>query len=309
MKDIKDNNKLTPICLFVYSRINETRQTVESLQKNILASESQLFVFSDGAKNESMRDEVKAVRNYIRTISGFESVTIYESEINKGLANSIISGVTQIVNEYGKVIVIEDDLIFSTNFLCFMNEALSFYEDKKEVLNISGYSFDLKYPKDYSSDAAFSLRFASWGWAIWKDRWNQIDWELKDYDSFKWNVFKLLKFSRGGSDLCCMLHRQMHGKIDSWAIRLDYHHFKYNYLDVFPIKSKVMYNGFSMEATHTKMKCSTYDTILDITDQRTFTFPENLKIDKHITKQFYKHYSLSSRFKDKFSQLLWKTNK
>ena len=80
-------------------------------------------------------------------------------------------------------------------------------------------------------------------------------------------------------------------------------------MDVFPTKSKVMYNGFNSGATHTKIKCDTYDTILDISDQQTFTFLDDLKVDKYITKQFYKHYSLTSRFKDKFSQLLWKIRK
>ena len=178
---MRNNDTLAPICLFVYSRLAETKQTVESLQRNMLAAESQLFIFSDGAKDCNVINEVNAVRQYIHTISGFAKVSIYECDENKGLANSIISGVTQIVNQFSKVIVLEDDLILSRNFLCFMNEALDFYENKKKVLNISGYSFTFKYPIDYKYDVAFSLRFASWGWAIWKDRWEQIDWELKDY--------------------------------------------------------------------------------------------------------------------------------
>ena len=300
---------LAPICLFVYSRLPETKQTIESLQRNMLASESQLFIFSDGAKNSNSSDDVNAVRQYIRTISGFAGVTIYESEVNKGLANSIISGVTQIVNRFGRVIVLEDDLILSGNFLCFMNDALDFYENKKKVLNVSGYSFTLNYPADYKYDVAFSLRFASWGWAIWKDRWELIDWELKDYRSFRWNVLKLLKFSRGGSDLCQMLYRQMNGKIDSWAIRFDYHHYKYDYLDVFPVISKVKYNGFNTEATHTVKKCDTYDTSLDSSDQFAFSFSDDIRMDASIRRQFYNHYSLWSRLRDKISQLSWKKNK
>lgn len=303
------NKILAPICLFVYSRLTETKQLVESLKKNVLSSESQLFIFADGVKNNTNIEEVRSVREYIHTITGFAKITIYESDVNKGLANSIISGVTQIVNKYEKVIVLEDDLLLSTNFLSFMNQALFFYENKKNILNISGYAFDLKYPNSYNYDVAFSLRTASWGWAIWKDRWEQIDWDLKDYKSFKWNIFKVLKFSRGGSDLYKMLNRQVNGKIDSWAIRFDYHHFNHNYLDVFPTKSKVLYNGFNSEATHTKLKCNTYDTLLDMSEQHTFTFLENIKVDKFITKQFYKHYSLSSRLKDKLLQISWKTNK
>ncbi len=304
-----NNTTLAPICLFVYSRVHETKQTVESLQGNLLASESQLFIFSDGAKNSHSIVEVNAVRQYIHTISGFAGVTIYESDVNKGLANSIISGVTQIVNQFGRVIVLEDDLLLSRNFLSFMNQALDFYENKKKVLNVSGYSFTLNYPDDYKYDVAFSLRFASWGWAIWKDRWELIDWELKDYKSFRWNVFKLLKFSRGGSDLCQMLYRQMNGKIDSWAIRFDYHHYKYDYLDVFPVISKVQYNGFNTEATHTVEKCDTYDTLLDSSDQIVFSFADNIQMDASIRKQFYNHYSLWIRLRDKISQLSWKRNK
>jgi len=300
---------LAPICLFVYSRIIETQQTVESLLKNSLASESQLFIFSDGAKNNENIKQVNDVREYIHSIKGFANIIIYESDINKGLADSIISGVSKIVSEYNKVIVIEDDLLLSTNFLCFMNQALAFYEDKKRVLNISGYSFTLNYPNSYKYDVAFSYRTASWGWAIWKDRWEKIDWDLKDYKSFKWNIFQQLMFSRGGSDLCRMLKRQVNGKIDSWAIRFDYHHFKHNYLDVFPTKSKVIYNGFNSEATHTKDKNESYDTVLDISGQSTFSFLENIRVDKYITKQFYNHYSFTSRIRDKITQMLWKINK
>lgn len=302
------NTTLAPICLFVYSRLSETKQTVESLQRNMLASESQLFIFSDGAKSSNSIADVDAVRRYIHTITGFANITIYESDVNKGLANSIISGVTQIVNRFGRVIVLEDDLLLSGNFLCFMNEALDFYEDKKKVLNVSGYSFTLNYPAGYKYDVAFSLRFASWGWAIWKDRWELIDWELNDYKSFRWNVFKLLKFSRGGSDLCQMLNRQVHGRVDSWAIRFDYHHYKYDYLDVFPVVSKVQYNGFNTEATHTVKKCDTYDTLLDSSDQSVFSFSEDVRMEASVRRQFYNHYSLWSRLKDKISQLTWTKN-
>jgi len=301
-----NNHTLAPICLFVYSRLTETRQLIESLQQNMLADQSHLFIFSDGAKSEKVRKDVDEVREYIHKVTGFSQVTVYESVVNKGLANSVISGVTQVVNEFGKVIVLEDDLILSTNFLNFMNEALDYYEDKKKVLNISGYSFTLQYPADYKSDVAFSYRFASWGWAIWKDRWEQIDWEVKDYRSFKWNLFKMLKFSRGGSDLCKMLSRQMNGKIDSWAIRFDYHHSKHNYLDVFPVTSKVKYNGFNSEATHTTKKCDTYDTDLDISGKQNFSFSDELKLNTRVALQFYKHYSFTSRLKDKISQLSWK---
>ncbi|WP_141089548.1 glycosyltransferase, partial [Campylobacter concisus] len=107
--DIKSYN-LAPIVLFVYNRLDHTKQTIEALQKNEISNKSDLFIYSDAAKNEESKQKVADVREYIKSINGFKNITIIEREKNYGLANSIIDGVTKIVNEYGKVIVLEDDL-------------------------------------------------------------------------------------------------------------------------------------------------------------------------------------------------------
>jgi GR25 family glycosyltransferase involved in LPS biosynthesis len=303
---MEENKKLAPICLFVFSRINELKVTIDTLQKNYLASESQLFIFLDGSGAEHDNVSVNQVRKFIYTINGFSKVTIYESDNHKGLAKSVISGVTKILDNYENVIVLEDDLILSTNFLCFMNQALTFYEEKQRILSISGYSFKLKYPNNYNFDVALSLRSSSWGWATWKNRWDKIDWELNDYSSFRWNFLNQIRFNRGGSDLSRLLYRKVKCAIDSWAIRFVYHQFKNNYLDVFPVTSKVLNNGFNSEATHTKYKSKRFDTELDVSGQCNFSFMSTLQIDKSVKKQFYKHYSFRGRLKDKILQILWK---
>jgi len=122
-----------PIALFVYKRLNHTKRTLKALQKNTLAQESELFVYSDGWKNEEDREKVEEIRNYLKTISGFKHLEIIKKEKNEGLANSIIAGVTDIVNKYGKVIVLEDDLVSSPYFLQFMNDALNLYENEERV--------------------------------------------------------------------------------------------------------------------------------------------------------------------------------
>jgi GT2 family glycosyltransferase len=112
--------KLAPITLFVYNRLDHTIDTVMALQKNDLSKESELFIFSDGPKNKDDEKKVLAVRKYIKSIKGFKKVTIFESKKNKGLANSIISGVTKIINKYGRIIVLEDDIVTSKYFLIFL---------------------------------------------------------------------------------------------------------------------------------------------------------------------------------------------
>ena len=134
---------MIPIILFVYNRPWHTRQTVKALQKNELAGRSDLFIFSDGPKDEQTEKAVQKVREYIHTIDGFQTVTIREREENWGLANSIIDGVTQIVNEYGRVIVLEDDLMTSPFFLRYMNDALNLYECEEKVISIHGYIYPL----------------------------------------------------------------------------------------------------------------------------------------------------------------------
>ena len=135
--------EIAPICLFTYNRLEETIQTVAALKNNFLANKSELFIFSDGAKNKNVEQKIKQVRKYLKTITGFKNITIYESSKNKGLANSIIDGVTKIIETYGKIIVLEDDLVTSPNFLNFMNQALEFYHYNNRIYSVSGYTLNL----------------------------------------------------------------------------------------------------------------------------------------------------------------------
>lgn len=287
-----------PICLFTYNRPLETMQTIKALQNNYLASESDLFIFSDGPKNEVARLKVEAVRAFLASIDGFKSVKIFESEQNKGLANSIISGVSQVIENYGRVIVLEDDLITSPNFLDFMNQALSFYSDQENIFSISGYSMDLPSLESYKLDYYLGYRASSWGWGTWRDRWEQIDWAISDYKTFIYNPFEHFKFMRGGSDLPYMLWKQMNGKIDSWAIRWCYHQFKNDLLTIFPTQSKIKSIGFGKNATHTK-NTKRFDTILETGQQTVFTFDKNPTVNKTLNNEFRRKFSVIARLRDK----------
>ena len=208
---------LAPIVLFVYNRPWHTKQTVKALQNNDLANKSKLYIFSDAAKNDAEVENVEKVREYIKTIDGFKHITIVEREKNCGLANSIISGVTEIVNSYGKIIVLEDDLVTSKYFLSFMNGALEFYKDESKVISIHGYIYPIK------SDLpeTFFIKGADcWGWATWKRGWDIFEAdgkklldELKDKNLEK-------KFDINGSYAYTrMLSGQVARRNNSWAIR------------------------------------------------------------------------------------------
>ena len=283
--------KLAPICLFTYNRLLETQETIKTLQNNYLANESDLIIFSDGYKGDNDKMEVMDVRVFIKNIKGFKSVKVYESKTNKGLANSVIDGVSLVLEKFKTVIVLEDDLLTTPNFLDFMNQSLNYYEKFQSVFSITGFSLPIKFKKKYDADIYFSYRASSWGWAIWKDRWLAIDWELAYSENFINDRRIQKKFNIGGNDLSRMLKNQILGKIDSWAIRFCYYQFRSNKLTVAPIKSKIKNIGFNNKGTHTKTNNREYQTVLDTVMKLNFNFSNALKVETIINKQLRFYYS------------------
>lgn len=221
-----------PIALFVYNRPNHTKQTIEALKLNTQAKESVLYIYSDAAKNDASIGEVAQVRDYIKGISGFAKVEIVEREQNWGLADSVIDGVTQLCNKYGRVIVIEDDLIVSPHFLSYMNSALEKYETENKVMQVSGYMFPVDI--DLAEDALFMPLTTSWGWGTWKRAWSSFDKDAKGYNFLLKNAKVRKSFDLGGKyPYFKMLDSYKKNKVQSWAIRW--------YLSVFMAKGLILY--------------------------------------------------------------------
>lgn len=284
-----------PVVLFVYNRPEETRKTIAALRNNLLAAQSDLYIFSDAAKTSWEEQAVGEVRELIRTATGFQSVTVNEASGNKGLANSIIKGIDQVIRKHGRVIVLEDDLITSPNFLSFMNQSLSLYEDTKDVISTTGLTYDVNIPPGYPYDVYFTRRMCSCGWGTWQDRWEEIDWSVSDYPSFRYNIRKNLQFMRGGEDLPRMLGAYRKGKIDSWAIRFAYHQYKTNTYTVYPVKSLIDNIGFDRAGTNT-IRRKKYDVIDFVPSSETdFSFPETVLIDKRINRSFLRKYRIINR--------------
>lgn len=253
------NKNPAPIALFVYNRPDHTRQTVEALRKNGLASASDLIIFSDGPRDQTAERAVAEVRSYIRSISGFKSVRIVERSENFGLSRSIISGVSEIMASHGRAIVLEDDLVTSPYFLEYMNDALDEYESDARVGSVHGYIYPVKKPLPET----FFLRGADcWGWATWKRAW----------DTFEADGAKLLHAleTRGlmrGFDLegafgySSMLKRQVAGLTDSWAIRWHASAYLSSMLTLYPGTSLVDNIGQDSSGTHKGAASYKYESL------------------------------------------------
>ena len=237
-----------PILLFVYNRPEHTRRCIESLLRNPLVSESNLFIYADGAKDCMQQEAVNEVRNYIRTLQGFKQITLIERSENWGLARNIIDGVTSQVNRYGKVIVLEDDLVVAPYFLTFMNEALEIYKDEPEVGHIQACDFT----QDPSLPDTFLIKWTgSWGWATWDRAWKHFNPNgqelLHELEARK--LTHTFDFN-GKYGFTRMLRRQIEGKNNSWAIRWNASLFLKDILSLNVGRSLVQNEGFDGSGTN-----------------------------------------------------------
>lgn len=285
-----------PVIIFVYNRPIHTVKTIEALANNTLANETDIYIYSDAPKHVDNDHDVKKVREYIDSLESrnlFKSVNVIKAKVNKGLAKSVIDGVNAVFQKYEKIIVLEDDLVTTSNFLHYMNECLEFYSEKKDIWSISGYSYNLKIPNDYKETVYLSYRASSWGWGTWKNRWEKVDWDVKDYDVFRKNKQMQKTLNKGGRDMTDMLHLQMQGKIDSWAIRWCYSQSKLEMKTVYPVNSKVRNIGIDGTGTHSGV-APKFDVLFG--EQETDFHLKDLNVDKRIIKSFRNFYMSKTRY-------------
>lgn len=239
---------LAPVLLFVYNRTDHVKRTVEALQRNTLAAQSNLYIYSDGARDETQQSAVDEVRRFVRSITGFKTVTVIERPENWGLARNIIDGVSIRVNEAGKVIVLEDDLITAPYFLQFMNDALELYENEPRIGHIQGCDFT----QDPSLPDTFLIKWTgSWGWGTWKRAWKYFnpDGRILLRELERRNLTYTFDFN-GKYGYTRMLRRQIEGKNNSWAIRWNASLFLNDILSLNVGKSLVQNEGFDGSGTN-----------------------------------------------------------
>ena len=299
--------KLAPVIVFNYNRPDHSQQVWDSLAKNQFAAETELYLYCDGPKSntsDEMRQRIATLHEQARQYAidapkqdKFKAVHVVCANQNKGLANSIIDGVTEVINKHGRVIVLEDDLLTSPYFLKYMNTALDKYESYPAVFSISANRPPVKkmaIPADYPYDVFVSLRPFSTGWATWKDKWNRIDWSLDYLEDFLKHPEQIEAFNRGGDDMTEMLCLQRDHKIDSWAIRYSFQHFYHHAVAILPCVPYVDNIGFDGSGIHSGNDEVDYRNNVHLapTNPR---MPEVIYEDKRIINAFYNRYCRTKR--------------
>lgn len=285
---------LAPIIVFAYNRPNHLQKTLLWLGQNELANQSTLFVYMDGTKQDASPEQIdrvnkaRAIAHQFAVVPVFKEVHFIERECNLGLGTSIITGVSEVIKEYGKVIVLEDDLQTSPFFLEFMNRCLEHYEDRKSVFSISSLSRphpERFYPKDYPYDVYVSLTHHPTGWGTWIDRWNQVDWDVSLLDEVKGNPDMIGAFRRMEyGDFDALVEQKQTGK-NVWSIRFAFAHFVNHAVSICPIVSYINHIGWDTEATNATASSQwNFDQLADKKDLRLLNV---LYEDKRIINSWY----------------------
>jgi len=246
-----DSPDFSPIVLFAFNRPDHLAKTLSALSKNPEFNLSPLFIYCDGAKNTLDNLGVYKTRKIANQFP-HPNKTIIESEINKGLAKSVISGVTEIIKAYGEVIVLEDDLVVDKSFLNFLNQALIRYKNVPKVMQISAYMFSI--PEFLGrSETLLLTNVTSWGWATWSHAWEKFDPNATGWELLLSNKDMRREFDVDGSyEYSDMLFRQKKGKIDSWAIYWNWSVYRHSGLVVYPPVTLVKNIGFDGSGTHSQ---------------------------------------------------------
>jgi hypothetical protein len=242
-----------PVVVFAYARRHHLQRTIDSLRANPEAPSTELHVYCDGPRTPQDRDKIEAVRDYVRSIDGFASVRHVFQDDNLGLARSIVGGVTELLGQHDRIIVVEDDLLLSPHFLGYMNDALECYRHDEQVASVHGYC----YPIDVPLGDTFFLRGADcWGWATWARAWRHFNVDGR----FLLQQLRERRLTRvfdldGSHAFTAMLEDQVAGRNDSWAIRWHASCFLAEMLTLYPGRTLVENIGNDASGTH----CSNTD--------------------------------------------------
>ena len=285
---------MAPIIVFAYNRADHLRKTLTWLGQNKLADQSVLYIFCDGVKPNATAEQLqkvldaRKVAHELAVVPTFKEVHIIEREENFGLGKSIITGVTEIINKYGRAIVLEDDLETSPYFLSYMNQCLDHYEARKSVFSISGLSRphpERFYPKDYPYDVYVSLTHHPTGWATWADRWNQVDWEFKDYDVIKRYQPMLQAYRRMEYTEPEAMEEMITYHKNLWASKFSLAHFVNHAVSICPIVSYINHIGWDAEATNAT--ASSQWNFERLADNANIRFLDVLYEDSRIINSWY----------------------
>ena len=283
----------TIIGIFCYKRAAKLKASVEALLRNPEAASMDVIFFCDGHKGENDKQGVQETRDYINSLTGFRNIYKHYRERNISTGPNFRTGLTHLFTNYEQFIIVEDDLVVTSNYISYMMEALEYYRNQPTVFCITGFCFPLR-TKKYPYDTTMHNRFCSYGWASWSNRVSKVIWDPNELYRLTQNSpdFKR-RLNSEGWDLHRMLMKQLDGKISTWDIQMQVHVSENRMKVVYPVISKATNIGFDKESTNT-FGIDYLKTPLDDGSKRKFNFCPVEQVDISLKNQLKKPYGLKA---------------
>ena len=274
---------VTPIALFTYNRAEHTARVLNSLANCSRLDECLLHIYCDAPKTEIHAGSVDASRKVVREHAAKLGARVVERNTNLGLARSVVDGVTDLCSRFGRVIVLEDDLVLHPGFIDYMLQALDRYAEAANVYQISGYMFPVSHAA--KPDAFFLPLITTWGWATWQRAWQIFDWNATDaLEELKIPATRKRFDLNNSYPYAAMLENQLNGSTDSWGILFWWQVFKRGGLALHPRQSLVSNSGFDGTGTNCGdqgwSNAPGPEVIIDRTTERAFDFPKDIVVDR-----------------------------
>lgn len=243
-------NTCAPIVVTVYHRLEHLQRCIEALCRNEQAKESELIVLSDAPQRKEHEAQVELVRKYIMSITGFKKVRPVFWQKNKGGHNSVVDGIRKVLDDYDSFIFLEDDILVAPNFLRYMNDGLKYYENQTSVFSICGYKLPFTVSPNYNKDIFFYPCSSPWGFATWRNRWEQVDHSFFDRYAELKKRRQLKEFCSIGFYIKGILKKDSAQEIVADDLRVYYHMFQNKMCSVFPVISQSQNWGFDGSGEH-----------------------------------------------------------
>jgi len=278
--------KYAPVVVYTYNRPEHLKKTIAALQANHLAVDTDIFVVSDGPKDECTKSHVNEIREYVDSIEGFRAVNRIYHKNNVGLVRSVQMAEQLILSDYDRLITLEDDIVTSENFLDFINAGLDFYEDSDLAFTVAGYCPPIKIPQSYEFDSWNSPWHSPWGYGIWKKKYDAIDIEFNPLQKIKKIKSKYSFLKKYGDFFIETLDRDARGLMVAGDARLAGQMLLKGAYTVVPSKSKVRNIGMDGSGIHC-MPTDKFDIDLDDGQQRAFKFSaDELDLENYALKEY-----------------------
>jgi len=303
-------NNYAPVLIPTLNRHVHFKRCVESLSACTYANETDLFIFLDYPLKDNHWEGYELTKAYLPSIKGFKTVNITEREKNYGAVDNSFKSMKYVFERYDKIIFSEDDNLFSSDFLSFINKGLDIYKDREDIFSINGYNYPIVIPENYQNDIYIWCGFSAWGCGTWKKKWEKVDWHYSGLKAFLENKQNLKKLNGIRENFAPKLQRIIKTGYVPGDTLICYHQFINNMFSVFPVISRVRNTGLDGSGVHCDaIKSDIYEKQKIYTGSDSYNLPHDIKPNKEINRILKKHFSISlkSKVKTAVKLLLMKT--